>query len=226
MNINVLVVEDERKVSSFIKQGLEEIGCIVDVANDGLEGIDFIESGDYDVAIIDLLLPQIHGLEVCRQLRKNRPKTKILILSALSTLDNKLLGFEYGADDYLVKPFEFLELIARLKSLMRRDDSSRMSDVLQISDLIVNVSNKTVFRRGVKIDLTAKEFQLLELLMRNKGRVMSKAEIAEKVWDVSFDSGTNVIEVYINFLRKKIDRGYDPKLIHTLIGMGYIMKEA
>ena len=226
MNINVLVVEDERKVSSFIKQGLEEIGCIVDVANDGLEGIDFIESGDYDVAIIDLLLPQIHGLEVCRQLRKNRPKTKILILSALSTLDNKLLGFEYGADDYLVKPFEFLELIARLKSLMRRDDSSRMSDVLLISDLIVNVSNKTVFRRGVKIDLTAKEFQLLELLVRNKGRVMSKAEIAEKVWDVSFDSGTNVIEVYINFLRKKIDRGYDPKLIHTLIGMGYIMKEA
>ncbi len=224
-NVSVLIIEDEPKVLAFIRQGLNELGFRTQVAQKGLEGLEKAESDDFDVIIIDLLLPQMHGLDVCRHIRKKKPKTKILMLTALGTLDDKLRGFESGADDYLVKPFDFPELVARIKSLLRRSVESENQNILQISDMTMNLNSKEVVRGGKKIDLTAKEFMLLEYLIRNQGRVVSKVEIAEKIWDAKFDSRTNVIEVYINFLRKKIDRGFEKKLIYTLIGMGYVLRE-
>ncbi len=224
--IKVLIIEDEPKVASFIKIGLEENGYSADIAYDGLTGANKAIENQYSAIILDLNLPVMNGYEVCKKVRQHNADIPVLMLTALGTTEDKLLGFESGADDYLVKPFEFRELLARIKALLKRNQQTASSaNIFRIADLELNTDSKTVKRSNTKIDLTAKEFSLLEFLMRNKGRVISRSEIAEKIWDITFDTGTNVIDVYINFLRKKIDKDYPIKLIHTHIGMGYVLKE-
>ncbi|MCC6252564.1 MAG: response regulator transcription factor [Bacteroidia bacterium] len=228
-NQKILIVEDEPGVLQFIKQGLEENGFIVSFAYDGEIGKKLALSQTFDLIILDIIIPQLNGLELCRAIRKNNTSTKIILLTALGSLNDKLDGFDAGADDYLVKPFEFPELLARIKSLLKRTsqhiDENNSDHILKVADLELNINNKRVKRAGKEISLTAKEFALLEFLMINKNKVLSKAEIAEKVWDITFDSGTNVIEVYMNFIRNKIDKGYATKLLHTMVGMGYILKD-
>lgn len=224
--MTILVVEDEPKVASFIRMGLEEQAWSVELAYDGVVGLSLAQQRNFDCIVLDVNLPLMNGFEVCRNIRQTNTTVPILMLTALGATEDKLTGFDAGVDDYLVKPFEFKELVARLKALHKRSlESSRNSVILKLGDLEINTDDKTVKRGNDKIDLTAKEFNLLAFLMRHKGKVVTRAEIAEKVWDISFDTGTNVIDVYINFLRKKIDRDYPTKLIHTVIGMGYIMKE-
>jgi len=230
-NLKVLIVEDEVGVVQFINQGLKENGFEVDFAYDGECGLKLALSKKYDVIILDVIIPLMNGLELCKKIREVDSAVKILMLTALGMLNDKLEGFEAGANDYLVKPFDFLELLARIKSLTKQtlliDDHhlENTDHIIKVVDLEVNTYNKRAKRRGKEINLTAKEFALLELLVLNKNRVISKAEIAEKIWDINFDRGTNVIEVYINFLRNKMDKGFSVKLIHTLVGMGYILKD-
>lgn len=229
-HLKVLIVEDESGVLQFIKQGLDEDGFEVDYAYDGECGKKLILSKKYDVIILDIIIPLINGLELCKIIRKTDSDVKIIMLTALGSLTDKLEGFEAGADDYLVKPFDFQELLARIKSLTKRtlqiDEIKKNDDhIIKVADLELNTHNKRAKRGGKEISLTAKEFTLLELLITNKNRVLSKAEIAEKIWDITFDTGTNVIEVYINFLRNKIDRDFSIKLLHTMVGMGYILKD-
>ena len=228
----ILIVEDEPDVLQFIKQGLEENGFDIDFAYDGECGKKLALSNKYDVIILDIIIPQINGLALCKKIRDHDKTTKILLLTALGTLDDKLEGFEAGADDYLVKPFDFRELLARVNVLVKRTSDSvdgaptkNQDHLLKAADLEVNTNNKRVKRGGKEITLTAKEYALLELLLINKNRVLSKVEIAEKIWDIDFERGTNVIEVYIYFLRKKVDTGFSVKLLHTLVGMGYILKD-
>ncbi len=225
--MKILIVEDEPKVASFIKKGLEEQSYLVEQAFDGNIGKSMVLSSTYDVIILDVNLPGINGFELCKIIRENHIITPVLMLTALGTTDDKLTGFDSGADDYLVKPFEFRELIARLKALVKRGstDASQTSNVLKVADLELDLDQKIAIREGHKIDLTAKEFALLEYFIRNKGRVVSRIDIAEKVWEINFDTGTNVIDVYVNFLRKKVDRDFPTRLIHTVVGMGYILKE-
>jgi len=224
--MRVLLVEDEPKVAAFIKKGLEEQAYEVDQAYDGFFGKKLALNNDYDIIILDVILPQKSGLEVCKEIRKVKPGVAILMLTALGSTDDKILGLDSGADDYLVKPFVFQELMARIRALTRRAYESPAGDILRIADLELNLSKKTVTRSGMPINLTAREFALLHYLMRNKERVVSRVDIIEQVWETSFDTGSNVIDVYINFLRKKIDKDFSPKLIHTLVGMGYVLKEA
>ena len=222
----ILIIEDEKKVASFIKKGLEEHGYETEIAYDGLIGKKKALAEKYDLIILDINLPQLNGYEVCKDIRDHNELVPVLMLTAMGTTEDKLEGFNAGTDDYLLKPFEFKELLARIKALLKRSSSIHPSgNLLKISDLEMNLDAKLVKRSGKKIDLTAKEFQLLEFLIRNKGKVLSRAEIAEKVWEITFDTGTNIIDVYINFLRSKIDKQHNPKLIHTHIGMGYILKE-
>lgn len=224
---SLLLVEDETKVSSFIKKGLEEYDYEVKQAFDGLEAKRMIRAGNYDLMIIDIKIPVLDGYEVCKYVRQTDTNVPILMLTALSSTDDKLMGFESGADDYLVKPFEFRELLARVKALLKRTKPIHHEEVIHnVADLELNSDTKDVRRGEKKIVLTAKEFALLEYLMKNKGRVVSRLELAEKIWDITFDTGTNVIDVYINFLRKKVDRDFPNKLIHTYIGMGYTLKES
>ena len=223
--MKILVVEDEPKVASFLKQGLEEQSYEVTVVFDGYFAKKMATENYYDVIILDILIPYINGLEVAKQLRNEGIKTPILMLTALGSIDDKVSGLDAGADDYLVKPFEFKELLARLRALTKRfTDSMHEQRVIKLFDLELDLDRKVVRRGGKTIDLTAKEFGLLEYLLRNKNRVISRAEISEKVWDSSFDTSTNVIDVYINFLRKKIDKEFPVKIIHTMVGMGYIVK--
>lgn len=225
-NINILVVEDEQKVAAFIRKGLEELQYKVDVAYDGAIGKRLALTNQYDAIVLDVNLPQMNGYDLCKEIRTVNTKVPVLMLTALGTTDDKLSGFEAGADDYLIKPFEFRELVARLKALLKRSvNVGNLGNVLKVADLELNIDSKTVRRAGKKIDLTAKEFLLLEYLMRNKGKVISRVDIAEKIWEITFDTGTNVIDVYVNFLRKKIDKDFHPKLIYTQIGMGYVLKE-
>jgi DNA-binding response OmpR family regulator len=224
--VNILIIEDEPKVALFLKKGLEENLFTAEIANTGLAGKEKAESGTFDLIVLDLNLPEMSGYTVCSEIRKTNNSIPILILTALGTTEDKLNGFDSGADDYLVKPFEFRELLARIKALLKRSSpAGSTSKLLAIHDLELNTETKTVKRNGQKVELTAKEFSLLELLLRNKGKVISRTEIAEKIWEINFDTGTNVIDVYINFLRKKIDRNHTVKLIHTYIGMGYMLKE-
>jgi two-component system, OmpR family, copper resistance phosphate regulon response regulator CusR len=223
--MRILVVEDEPKVSSFIKKGLEEQAYEVDVAYDGFFGKKLALENEYDLVILDVILPKQSGLEVCREIRKQKPAIPILMLTALGSTDDKILGLDSGADDYLVKPFVFQELLARIRALTRRAYEVPNNEILKIADLELNLTKKTVTRSNIPINLTAREFALLHYLMRNKGRVVSRVDIIEQVWETSFDTGSNVIDVYINFLRKKIDKDFSPKLIHTLVGMGYVLKE-
>ncbi|GAA4441588.1 response regulator transcription factor [Ravibacter arvi] len=223
--MRLLLIEDEPKTVQSLRQGLEENGYEVDIAYDGLIGLQLAKRGVYGLIISDIIMPGLNGLELCREFRKTDQQTPILMLSALGTTDDKVTGLDVGADDYLVKPFEFKELLARVRALTKRSSGvSQTSNLLRFEDVEVNLDAKTVFRSGLKIELTVREFNLLVYLIRNQGRVVSKAEIAERVWDMNFDSGTNVIEVYVNYLRKKIDRDFPVKLIHTQFGMGYVLK--
>jgi DNA-binding response OmpR family regulator len=225
--MKVLVVEDEPEVSSFVKQGLEEQGIEVDVAFDGNLGQRLALTRDYDVIVLDIVIPGINGFDLCRLLKKEKPNTPVLMLTTLGTTQDKVTGFDSGADDYLLKPFEFAELTARLKALVRRPSMSGIvhGTVLRFEDLRLNLESKMAQRKDKQIKLSAKEFSLLEYFMRNPGRVISRAELAEKVWDLKFETGTNVVEVYMNMLRNKIDRDFAPRLLHTRIGLGYVLSE-
>ncbi|AKD55513.1 response regulator transcription factor [Spirosoma radiotolerans] len=223
--MRILIIEDEVKTVQSIKQGLEEHQWDVDVAYDGTMGFQLATRSSYALIITDIILPGMNGLELCQKLREANITTPILMLTALGTTEDKVVGLDAGADDYLIKPFEFRELMARVRALTRRNNSvGQSANLLKIADLELNPDTKQVVRAGKEILLTAKEFQLLEYFLRHQGRVISKVELAEKLWDLTFDTGTNVIEVYINFLRKKIDKDFDPKLLHTQIGMGYVVK--
>ncbi|MBC7389861.1 MAG: response regulator transcription factor [Opitutaceae bacterium] len=224
--MRVLVVEDEQKVAEFIKKGLEENSYKVDTAHDGVIAKHLAFSNQYDLIILDIIIPKLNGIELAKELRVQKINTPILMLTALSKTDDKVTGFDSGADDYLTKPFEFRELLARVKALTKRNipEAQQSVRLLEVADLEMNLDSYTVTRAGQKIDLTAKEFSLLEYFVRNQGKAISRAEIAEKVWGLNFDTGTNVIDVYVNFLRKKVDKSFDKKLIHTLIGMGYILR--
>ncbi|TAE34817.1 MAG: DNA-binding response regulator [Bacteroidetes bacterium] len=222
----LLVVEDEAKVATFIKKGLETQSYQVDVGADGREGKRLFGSTNYDLVILDVNLPFVSGLELAEYIRTKNETVPILMLTALDTTTDKLLGFEAGADDYLVKPFEFLELMARVRALLRRGGPPETREAsLRFADLELDLMQKVARRQGVTIDLTAREFALLEFFLRSPNRVVSRVDIAEKVWDINFDTGTNVIDVYVNYLRNKVDKPFEPKLIHTVVGMGYIMKE-
>ncbi|HUX56559.1 MAG TPA: response regulator transcription factor [Bacteroidales bacterium] len=224
--MKILIVEDEPKVASFIKKGLEENNYDAEIAYDGLSGEKLALQYKYDLFILDIIIPGISGLDLCKKLKKINSNIPVLMLTALGTTDDKINGFDAGANDYLVKPFEFRELLARVKVLLRNANQSHETvNRLIVNDLELDLDMKVARRGGTDIDLTAKEFSLLEYFMRNSGRVLSRIDIAEKVWDIRFDSGTNVVDVYINFLRKKIDKGYDKKLIHTKVGFGYIFGE-
>jgi len=224
--MRILIVEDEPKVAAFIKRGLEENNFDIDVAFDGAVGKKMFDAGDYNAVILDINLPYKNGIELCREIRNSNQKIPILMLTALGTTEDKLMGFESGGDDYLVKPFEFRELLARINSLLKRSNPSQtVGNILKFADLELNLESYEVKREGKKIELTQKEFALLEYFIRNKGRVLTRTDIAEKVWDITFDTGTNVIDVYVNFLRNKIDKNFKTKLIHTKIGLGYLMKE-
>jgi two-component system, OmpR family, copper resistance phosphate regulon response regulator CusR len=226
-DLNILVIEDEKKIADSLKQGLNENSFCVEVAYDGRSGLGLFADGNFDMIILDLNLPDISGYEVSKEIRANNSKVPIIMLTALSTVDDKVEGFESGADDYLVKPFDFKELIARIRALMKRSNIMiATSNVIKVADLVLNLDNREVNRGGKKITLTAKEFQLLEFLVKNKNKVVSRAEIALNVWDIDFDTKTNVIDVYVNFLRKKLDNSFDKKLIHTQVGTGYILKES
>ncbi len=220
------MVEDEPKVAALIKKGLEENGFNVDIAYDGFVAYKMFEAREYDAIILDINLPYKNGIELCRDIRSINPRVPILMLTAMGTTEDKITGLDSGADDYLVKPFEFRELLARMKSLLRRSTNTISGgNNLKFLDLEMNLDTYEVMRGSTKIELTQKEFALLEYLLRNKGRVLSRIDIAEKIWDITFDTGTNVIDVYINFLRKKIDKDFSPKLIHTQTGIGYVLKE-
>ena len=222
----VLIVEDEPKVAGFIKVGLEEEGFDVDIAYDGMTGKRLILSKSYNLLILDLNLPLLNGFELCKIIRSHNAQIPILMLTALSGIEEKIKGFESGADDYLLKPFEFRELVLRIKALLKRSSTfAETSQILQIVDLELNRDTKIVKRSGKTISLTAKEFALLEFLVMNKNKVFNRLELVEKLWGLNFDTGTNIVEVYINFLRKKIDSEFQPRLIHNKIGMGYFVSE-
>jgi two-component system copper resistance phosphate regulon response regulator CusR len=224
--MKILLVEDELKVVKFIKKGLEEQGYEIEVAYDGLMGERLALKGNYELIILDIILPHINGYELCKKIREQNLQVPVLMLTALGTMDDKISGFDAGADDYLVKPFEFAELIARIKALTKRSTGIiQTANIIKIADLELDLDKKSARRGDKNIELTAKEFTLLEFLMRNKGKVISRPEIAEKVWDITFDTGTNVVDVYINILRKKIDKDFENKLIHTRIGLGYSINE-
>jgi heavy metal response regulator len=222
--MKILLVEDEKKVASFIKRGLEEEHFTIDVAYDGESGEFMALTSEYDLIILDILLPKKNGFEVLKSLRANGIQTPILILTAKGSIDDKVEGLNSGADDYLTKPFAFAELIARIRSLLRRT-SSEKSNIIKVADLELDTV-KHIAKRGEKIiELTAREYSLLEYFMRNKGRVLTRTMIAEHIWDYHFDTGSNIIDVYVRRLRKKIDEGFPKKLIHTIRGVGYIIKE-
>lgn len=224
------MVEDEAGVASFVKKGLTEAGFEVSVSLDGTSGLQMALSGDFDLIILDIMLPGVNGLEICRAIRSNNKKVTILILTALGTAENVVLGLETGADDYLVKPFKFIELLARVKSLLRRTEPVQVetlpdTNIYRLADLEVNDVTKTVTRNQRVINLTSTEYRLLLMFLKNQRRVLSRVQILEEVWGVDFDMGTNVVDVYVNYLRKKLESDSLPKLLHTVIGMGYVLKE-
>lgn len=223
---NILLVEDEEKVASFIKHGLYEHNHEVVVVKDGFEGLNAAISKKYDLIILDVMLPIINGIALCRQIREHQVHVPVLMLSALGTIDDKVNGLKAGADDYLLKPFHFNELLARIDALMRRQHAVANTDEHTISfeDLKLNTWDKTAERAGKQIALTAKEYALLELFLRNPNKLLSREYITERVWGLNFDTGTNMVDVYVNYLRNKMQKGFDKKLIHTIIGMGYILK--
>ncbi len=226
MATKILLVEDEPKVSAFIRRGLEEEGFEVEVAYDGNFGQRLALGREFDLLILDVILPGQSGLDVLKGVRAQDQNLPILLLTALGTTQDKLLGFDGGADDYLVKPFDFAELLARVRALTRRRNRGEAKgNLLTLADLTLDTAAKTVTRAGQPVKLTAREFNLLELLLRHQGRVLGRGEIAEHTWEESFETGSNVIDVYVNYLRNKVDKGFAKKLIHTVVGMGYVMRE-
>ncbi|MBK8621473.1 MAG: response regulator transcription factor [Saprospiraceae bacterium] len=226
MPSKILLVEDHFNTVQSISKGMKENNIQVEIAYDGKTGSDLAISENYDVIISDVVMPEMTGIELCRFLRQHGVQTPVLLLSALDSTDMKITGLESGGDDYMTKPFEFKELLARVRALHRRKKGIEVEDIIiVVGDMIVNTHNKTVFRNGVKIELTPKEFKLLEYLAQKKGQVANKAELVENVWEIHFDPGTNVVEVYINYLRNKIDKGFSKKLIHNRSGIGYYIKD-
>jgi heavy metal response regulator len=221
--MRLLVIEDEKKVASFIKKGLEEEYYAVDVAYDGEQALYMTEVNDYDLIVLDIMLPKVDGLTVLRQIRQNGNIVPILVLTAKDSVENIVEGLDAGCDDYLTKPFAFSELLARIRALLRREREAK-TPVLEVGDLRLCPLTHEVTRGDKSVDLTAKEYALLEYFMRNPNRVLTRTMMAEHVWDYHFDTDTNVVDVYVNFLRNKIDRGFDIKLIHTIRGVGYMMK--
>lgn len=224
--IKILLIEDEKKIADTLSKGLRELDYHVQTAYDGNIGLRIFESGSFNLIITDINMPGVNGYELCKIIRSRNQHIPIIMLTALNTTDDKIEGFDAGTDDYLVKPFEFKELLVRIRALLKRTMNQQLptGNLLKVANLEMNIDSKEVHREGKSISLTAKEFQLLEYFMRNRNRVVSRADIAVKVWDIDFDTKTNVIDVYVNFLRNKIDRDFEPKLIHTQVGMGYILK--
>jgi DNA-binding response OmpR family regulator len=221
--MRVLIIEDEEKVAEFIRKGLQQEGYAVDVARDGEEGAYQAEHFEYDAVILDLMLPKLPGLEVLKKIRALHLNLPVLILTAKSSVEDKVTGLDHGANDYLVKPFAFAELSARVRALLRR--GAQETTTLRLADLEMNTATRVVTRGGRKIDLKLKEFSLLEFLLRNARRTVTRTMIIEHVWDIHFDSVSNVVDVHINSLRNKIDRGYAPVLIHTVRGVGYVLTD-
>ena len=223
----ILIIEDEQKIADTLKLGLSENDYHVEVAYDGQIGLKLFEQHKFNLVILDINLPGLNGYQLCKIIRSHSPQIPIIMLTALSALQDKIEGYDAGADDYIVKPFEFRELLMKIRVLLKRsmDQHVPVGNVLRASDLVMNLDSKEVKRNGELINLTAKEFQLLEYLIRNKNRVVSRADIAINVWDIDFDTNTNVIDVYINYVRNKIDKRFEQKLIQTQVGMGYILKE-
>ena len=221
--MRILVVEDEKKLAAFIRQGLQEEGYAVDVASDGEEGLTMALDGVHDLIILDIGLPKKDGLQVLHELRKTKSTPPVLFLTVRATIEDKVLGLDSGADDYLAKPFAFQELLARVRALLRRRAEGG-SPVLKFGDLTLDPARHTVFRGEKRIELTSKEFALLDYFLRNPGRVLTRTMILEHIWDYEFDPGTNVVDVYVNYLRRKIDSGGEPRLIQTVRGVGYMLK--
>jgi len=222
--MRILVIEDEKKVATFIKKGLVEEHYAVDTAFDGEEGLYLSEINEYDLIVLDLMIPKIDGFGVLKKIRERKDNVPILVLTAKDSVEDTVRGLDAGCDDYLTKPFAFAELLARIRALLRRDKKEKES-VLRIADLSLSIVTHKVMRQGKEIELTSKEYALLEYFMRNPEKVLTRTMISEHVWDYHFDSNTNVIDVYVNYLRKKIDKDFDPKLIHTIRGIGYMMKK-
>ena len=225
--MHILIAEDEVRVADLIKRGLGEYGYAATVAFDGEIAKKLVLNNNYDLIITDINLPKINGIDLCRQIRSALPAIPIIMLTALGTTDDKVEGFDAGANDYMVKPFDLRELHVRIRELLKRSTSqpSNTGFILRVADLEMNLNTKRVFRDQVEINLTPKEFKLLEYMMQNTGRVLTRVEIAEKVWETTFDTGTNFIDVYINYLRNKVDKNFSTKLIHTKSGMGFILQQ-
>ncbi|MBB3836585.1 two-component system copper resistance phosphate regulon response regulator CusR [Runella defluvii] len=222
--MKILLVEDEDRLASFIRKGISAEGYEVEVAYDGRMGLSLFRKNSYDIILLDVNLPHINGFELCQLIRADNESVPVLMLTALDSLADKADGFNAGADDYLAKPFEFQELLLRLRALTRRS-GTKPKQVLRLADLELNLDTKTVTRAGQRIDLTTREYSLMEYLMLNKGKIISRVDISERVWSLDFDSSTNVIDVYVSYLRKKIDKGFSTKLLHTIVGMGYVLRE-
>lgn len=223
--MKILLIEDEPGLVSVIVRGLNEAGMEISVAADGLTGLEMAMKHQFDLIVLDIMLPEMNGIQVCKELRKKNEEVPVLMLTALGSTENIVTGLDSGADDYLVKPFKFAELEARIRSLIRRSRvSGTAKSVLSVADLEVDTVSKTARRADKQINLTATEYRLLEFFMQNQNKVLSRIQILESVWDIDFNMGTNVVDVYVNYLRKKVDTGYPVKLIHTVFGMGYIFK--
>ena len=220
--MRILVIEDEKKVASFVKKGLEEEHYAVDIAYDGEMGLYMADVNEYDLIVLDLMIPKIDGLEVLKRIRSSKNNVPILILTAKDTVEDIVKGLDSGCDDYLTKPFNFMVFLARIRALLRREKIEK-EPLIKIADLTLSPVTHKVMRKGMEIEVTSKEYALLEYFMRNPDRVLTRTMISEHVWDYHFDSLTNVIDVYVNYLRKKIDKDFEPKLIHTIRGVGYIL---
>lgn len=224
--MKILLIEDEPGLVSVVVRGLTEAGMEISVAGDGDTGLEMAVKHNFDLVILDIMLPGMNGIQVCKEIRKKDGSTPVLMLTALSSTENIVTGLDSGADDYLIKPFKFAELEARIRSLVRRSKSSNTAadHIISIADLKLDTNSKTVKRDDKPVSLTATEYRLLEYFLQNRDKVLSRIQILENVWDIDFNMGTNVVDVYVNYLRKKIDNGYPVKLIHTVFGMGYIFK--
>ncbi len=222
--MRILLIEDEKKLAGFIRKGLVEQSYSVDVAYDGMRGFDLASQKDYDLIILDIVLPKQNGWTTCKEIRKKGITTPILMLTALGETDDKVKGLDSGADDYLTKPFEFAEFLARVRAILRRK-YSQSETILRVDGLALDPARHIIERDGKTLKVSAKEFALLEYLMRNHGKVMTRTQISEHVWDIDFDRGSNVIDVYIKSLRQKVDKGFSKRLIHTVIGIGYVLRE-
>ena len=220
-DISLLIVEDEQRLAGIMKKQLEESGFCVDIAFDGYMGRQMVERNAYNLIILDINLPLINGYDLCKEIRASNSNIPIIMLTALGTPDNKVAGFKVGADDYVIKPFDFRELLARINVFLRRSDVISTTEKLRIANLEMDMSTKTVTRSNKKIDLTAKESSLLEMFLKNKEKLLTREFIIEHVWGIDFDPSTNIIDVYVNYLRKKIDKDFEPKLIHTKYGFGF-----